>query len=112
MAAPAAEGAIDLAKINRKIWLVKVPNAVAQAWRPLCEAAMNPSNLEEDAPQIQLGTVRVEQSQTVSWPWLPGLGSTAAAREQPHPRTLCCCVSRAPQAGEGYNMTLTVAGPA
>lgn len=50
------DGAIDMARL-RKVWLVKVPNAVAQTWAPLCAAAMNPSNLDEDAPPIELGTV-------------------------------------------------------
>jgi hypothetical protein len=41
----------------------QVPNSVAQAWRPLCEQAMNPGSDigEEDDAHLQLGTVRIEQ---------------------------------------------------
>mmetsp|Transcript_1001 Transcript_1001/g.1609 ORF Transcript_1001/g.1609 Transcript_1001/m.1609 type:complete len:274 (+) Transcript_1001:70-891(+) len=57
------EGPLDLSRLGKKIWLVKVPNTVAAAWTPLCQQALAPSNLEEDAPSIQLGTIRVQSVQ-------------------------------------------------
>ena len=82
----ATEHPLDLEKQNKKIWLVKVvglwrvelqsrsrlvqalkrhlwlveqvPNAVARVWRPLCEQAMNSTNLEEDSSNMELGKVQ------------------------------------------------------
>uniref|UniRef100_A0A7S0X1A5 Transcription initiation factor IIF subunit beta n=1 Tax=Chlamydomonas leiostraca TaxID=1034604 RepID=A0A7S0X1A5_9CHLO len=56
---------LDVSKLNKKIWLVKVPASVAAAWRPLCEAAMNPpqggGDIDEDDDAAHaLGTVRIE----------------------------------------------------
>ncbi|KAF5833971.1 transcription initiation factor IIF, beta subunit [Dunaliella salina] len=56
------DSTLDLEKLHRKVWLVKVPNAIARVWRPICEQSMNPANMdiEEDLPQ--LGKVQVQVS--------------------------------------------------
>mmetsp|Transcript_26857 Transcript_26857/g.58602 ORF Transcript_26857/g.58602 Transcript_26857/m.58602 type:complete len:282 (-) Transcript_26857:6-851(-) len=50
---------LDVSKIDKKVWIVKVPNAVAQIWRPLCEKAMTNSNIDEDDNATELGVVNV-----------------------------------------------------
>lgn len=53
-----------LAGLTAMLFLTaQVPNSVAQAWRPLCEQAMNPDNLEDDDSHVQLGTLRVAQKE-------------------------------------------------
>ncbi|KAJ9534540.1 hypothetical protein QJQ45_022108 [Haematococcus lacustris] len=62
---------LDVRGAGKKIWLVKVardclnetakgvPQSVAQVWRPLCELALNPANFDEDAPNVQLGSLQI-----------------------------------------------------
>jgi hypothetical protein len=59
-----AEGVLDLSLLDKKkILLVKVPAAVAAAWRPLCEAAMAP--VSEEASNMELSSLRFETEQKV-----------------------------------------------
>lgn len=52
---------LDISRLGRKVWLVKVPGNVAAIWKPICERAINCTDVDEDETANDLGTVRVEQ---------------------------------------------------
>eukprot|EP00798_Chlamydomonas_sp_ICE-L_P010038 gene10038-7929_t len=74
---------IDLQKIDKKVWLVKIPNAIAEQWRPIIERSLNNSNLDEDLDQAgELGSIRFEVRQQEAFgetpPCVSGLEATPA----------------------------------
>ncbi|KAG1672284.1 hypothetical protein FOA52_004299 [Chlamydomonas sp. UWO 241] len=62
----AEAGGIDTSRVETKIWLVKVPVAVAQLWRPLCEQSMRATAIDEDEAEVELGTVCLQPGASIS----------------------------------------------